>query len=323
MAIATETRAGAGSTGGDSRRRGVLSPAGHRANRQGRFAFALMLPSLVWSAALLVYPLVVVVRNSFYHVGAGIGTAPQFVGLAQYAELLRDPAFWHSVQVTIIFTAGNLLGSFGIGLATALLLRQRFVGRPVARVIILLPWAVPQVAAVVVWRWLLQAQYGALNYVLWRLHLVASPSVEWLVRPDLGLWAVLFVTVWWQYPIATTFLLAGLEAIPTELYEAARIDGANIWQGFRYVTWPALRAVRNVLALLLLFWSLGQVIVIWAMTEGGPAAATQTLAILVYTRAFNDFRFGNAAAVATLVLLVALALGVVYYRLALRAREGD
>ena len=283
------------------------------------FGAAMMAPTVVWILVVLVYPISVVVRNSFFQVGAGLDPHPPFVGLGNYAALLRDAIFWHSVQVTALFTIGNVTGSFGLGLLTALVLHQRFVVRPVARALLLLPWALPQVAAVVVWKWLLQVQYGAANYILWRLHLVAAPNVQWLVKPSLGLYAVLAVTVWWQYPIATTFLQAGIESIPLELFEAARMDGAGAWQRFRHVTWPGLRHVRNILLLLLLFGSLGQVIIIWTMTAGGPARATQTLAILVYTRAFSDFQFGSATALGTLVLALSLLIGLGYYRLALRA----
>lgn len=277
-----------------------------------------MAPTALWIVFVLLYPVFVTIRNSLHNVGAGFDPHPPFVGLGNYAALLGDPIFWHAVRVTALFTVGNLLGSFGFGLMTALLLHERFRGRPLARAVLLLPWALPQVAAVVVWRWLLQVQYGAVNYLLWRAHLVATPSIQWLVRPNLGLYAVLMAAVWWQYPIATTFLQAGIESVAVDLYEAAGIDGANGWQRFRHVTWPGLGHVRNVLLLMLLFWSLGQVIIIWTMTGGGPARATQTLAILVYQRAFSDFQFGSAAALATIVLAAALSIGLLYYRLALQ-----
>jgi multiple sugar transport system permease protein len=285
------------------------------------FAIAMMAPTVLWTLLVLVYPVGVTLRNSLFNVGAGFDPHPPFVGLGNYAALLADPIFWHSVRVTVLFALGNLLGSFGLGLVTAMLLHERFWGRPFARAVLLLPWAMPQVAAVVVWRWLLQVQYGAVNYVLWRLHLVATPSIQWLVKPSLGLYAVLVATVWWQYPIATTFLQAGIQSVPVDLYEAAGIDGANGWQRFRHVTWPGLRHVRNILLLMLLFWSLGQVIIIWTMTAGGPARATQTLAILVYQRAFSDFQFGSAAALATIVLTVSLSIGLLYYRLTLRTAQ--
>ena len=283
------------------------------------FGAAMMAPTVLWTLVVLVYPISVAVRNSFFQVGAGLDPHPPFVGIGNYAVLVQDSIFWHSVRVTALFTAGNVAGSFGLGLATALMLHRQFPARPVARALLLLPWALPQVAAVVVWKWLLQVQYGAANYILWRLHFVSAPNVQWLVRPGLGLYAVLAVTVWWQYPIATTFLQAGIESIPLELFEAARIDGAGAWARFRHVTWPGLRHVRNILLLLLLFGSLGQVIIIWTMTAGGPARATQTLAILVYTRAFSDFQFGSAAALGTFVLGLSLLIGLGYYRLALRA----
>ena len=297
-----------------------MSRPGARLRRErSLFAAAMMVPTLLWTIIVLVYPVGVAVRSSFYRIGAGFDPHPPFVGLANYAALLGDGAFWHSARVTLFFTLGNVAGSFGLGLLTALALHQRFAGRSLARALLLLPWALPQVAAVVVWKWLLQVQYGAANYVLWRLHLVPTPNVQWLVRPSLGLYAVLAATVWWQYPIATTFLQAGLASVPVDLLEAARIDGATAWQRFRHVIWPGLRHVRNVLLLMLLFWSLGQVIIIWTMTAGGPARATQTLGILVYTRAFTDFQFGSASALGTVVLAAALTLGLLYYRLTLRA----
>ncbi len=283
------------------------------------FAIGMMAPTLVWTAVVLFYPIWVTVRNSFYQIGAGLDPHPPFLGFGNYTALLSDGIFWHSVRVTAVFTAGNVAGSFGLGLLTALVLHQSFHGRPLARALLLLPWALPQVAAVVVWRWLLQVQYGAANYLLWRLHLIAAPSVQWLVKPALGLYAVLAVTVWWQYPIAATFLQAGIESIPLELFEAARMDGANAWQRFRHIIWPGLRSVRNILLLLLLFGSLGQVIIIWTLTGGGPARATQTLGILVYTRAFSDFQFGSAAALGTIVMAICLLIGVGYYRLTLRS----
>ncbi len=283
------------------------------------FAIMLMAPTVIWTLIVLVYPIAITLRNSVHRVGAGFDPHPPFVGLANYAALIQDPVFWKAVQVTVEFTAGNLVGSFGFGLLSALLLQHRFWGRPVARAILLLPWAMPQVAAVVIWRWLLDTQYGAANYILWRLHLSPTASIQWLSKPSLALYAVLIATVWWQYPIATTFLQAGIQSVSLDLYEAAGIDGANGWQRFRHVTWPGLEPVRNILLLMLLFWSLGQVIIIWAMTAGGPARATQTLAILVYTRAFSDFQFDSASALATIVLAVSLTVGLLYYRLVMRA----
>lgn len=283
------------------------------------FAILLMAPTVAWTLIVLVYPIAITLRNSVFQVGAGFAQHPPFVGLANYAALVQDPVFWRAVRVTVEFTAGNLAGSFGFGLLTALLLQHQFWGRAVARAVLLLPWAMPQVAAVVIWRWLLQTQYGAANYILWRLHLSPTPNIEWLGRPSLALYAVLFATVWWQYPIATTFLQAGIQSVSLDLYEAAGIDGANAWQRFRHVTWPGLQPVRNILLLLMLFWSLGQVIIIWAMTQGGPARATQTLAIFVYRRAFTDFQFDSASAIAVIVLAVSLGIGLAYYRLLMRA----
>jgi len=282
------------------------------------FAILLMAPTVVWTLIVLVYPIAITLRNSVHNIGTGFDPHPSFIGLANYAALFQDSDFWQAVRVTVEFTVGNLVGSFGFGLLTALLLQHRFWGRAAARAILLLPWAMPQVAAVVIWKWLLQTQYGAANYILWRVHLSATPNIPWLSQPKLALYAVLFATVWWQYPIATTFLQAGIQSVSLDLYEAAGIDGANAWQRFRHVTWPGLEPVRNILLLMLLFWSLGQVIIIWAMTAGGPARATQTLAILVYTRAFSDFQFGSASALATIVLAVSLTIGLLYYRLVMR-----
>jgi len=285
------------------------------------FAILLMAPTVAWTLIVLVYPIAITLRNSVHRVGTGFEPHPAFIGFANYTALVQDPVFWKAVLVTVEFTVGNLVGSFGFGLLSALLLQHRFWGRPVARAILLLPWAMPQVAAVVIWRWLLDTQYGAANFVLWRLHLSPTASIPWLSKPSLALYAVLIATVWWQYPIATTFLQAGIQSVSLDLYEAAAIDGANAWQKFRNVTWPGLGPVRNILLLMLLFWSLGQVIIIWAMTGMGPARATQTLAILVYTRAFNDFDCGSASALATIVLVFSLTIGLLYYRLLMRDEQ--
>lgn len=287
---------------------------GGGARRSRRLAWLLLAPALLWSAALLVYPIWVVLSNSVHRVQSGLGSHHPFVGLRNYAVLLHDPVFYHVVKITLVFSVFNIAGSFGMGLLTALLLNQNYRARYVFQPLFLIPWAVPQIVAVLIWRWLLDYQYGPLGYLLWRLGLVPSPHIAWLIHPNLALIGVIITTVWVQYPIATTFLLAGLKTISPDLIDAARVDGASAWQRFRNIVWPHLSGVRNILLMLLIFWSLGQVVVIWAMTQGGPARGTDTAAIMVYIRAFQDFRIGNASALSVMVLVVSLAIGLVYYR---------
>ncbi|MBL8837346.1 MAG: sugar ABC transporter permease [Alphaproteobacteria bacterium] len=242
-------------------------------------------------------------------------TGGRFVGLEHYESLAHDPRFHASLWITVVFTLSTVLATYAVGLATALLLAQRFRGREIVGSALLIPWTMPLVVVAVVWGWLLDYQFGAVNYVLRQLGLI-DRSVGFLTDPDLALWSVGIAQVWRMFPLAMVTLLAAIKAIPLELYEAAAIDGAGRWHAFRFVTLPGIRSTTAALMLLIGIWAFGRAFtIIFVMTGGGPAAATETLVIQTYVEAFRYFRLERASALGTIVLLLSTILTMLYLRL--------
>lgn len=284
--------------------------------REHGLSIALVLPAAVLLALVLVVPICIALWSSLFSLNILNLADQRFIGLGNYGRLLADSAFWHALVVTALYTACVLVGAYGLGLATSLLLRPRFPGRAAARTVAILPWAVPQVVAVLVWVWMFDSNYGVVNYVLERVG-VGSRHIGWLEDGRLAFAAVVVVSVWTLYPVATTMLLAGLQGIRDDLYEAARVDGASAWQRFRYVTWPGLAPVNLVLVLLLVLLGFTRVVtIIYVMTGGGPGRATETLPLQTYLEAFKYHELGYASAVGTTVLLVAAGFALLYFKIA-------
>ena len=217
----------------------------------------------------------------------------------------------------MFYTLGVVASAYVFGLVTALLLHQRFPARGTLRTVMIVPWAVPEVVASMIFVWILDAQYGVLNYFLMQLGLIQKP-LAWLVESRLALSGVIIASVWKQFPLALLVLLAGLQTIPYEQYEAAMIDGAGAGQRFRYVTLPGLRPINTVLLLIMILYSFRRVALLYTMTAGGPARSTETLAVLTYNVAFQYQKLGYASTVGTLLLLILLAFTLVYFRLVVR-----
>jgi multiple sugar transport system permease protein len=236
---------------------------------------------------------------------------PSFAGLSNYAEWLSNPDFWRSLWITLIYTFGVTIGSYAIGLFTALLLNLDFPGRAILRGLVLLPWAIPEVAAVMTWNWMLDYQFGIVNSLL-------GSQVGWVTDSAMALWTVTIVTIWKQFPLATVVLLAGLQAIPRELYEAANVDGASRLQQFVHVTLPGLKPVNSVLVMMLILYTFKRISIIYLLTGGGPAKATEILPVITYLEAFKYFRLGSASAVGILALGFTLVITLVYSRVFLR-----
>lgn len=270
------------------------------------------LPALVIFALVILYPITKGISLSFRNTQLLMPSGAElFTGLRNYEVMLRQEHFWNSLKVTAIYTVGVVVFSYLMGLGTALLLNGKFKGRKIARILMILPWAVPEVAAVMTWRWILDYQYGVMNSFMSSTGLI-SANLGWLVDPKLSMIAVIMVTVWVQFPLATLMILAGLQAISQTLKEAAVIDGANRWQVFWNVTFPGLKPVNIVLVLLLTLYSFKRVTLIFLMTGGGPSRATEVLSILTYQQAFKNYRLGYASAIGTVMLVIMLAFSIVY-----------
>ena len=272
-----------------------------------------LLPTLLFIGVFLAYPIFDVIKQSFEHNVPIRPWEPQgFVGLDNYVALFRSAAFQRALLVTVGWTVLSVAGKLVVGFGTALLLQRPFPGRRLYLTLLMVPWVTPMVVAAVVWRWVLNSEYGQFNGLL---DLLGLPVVPWLGQSGTAFLATATVDMWIGIPFATMVLMAGLQSIPDELYEAALIDGAGAWDRFRFITVPQLRPVLLVVLLLMSVWTFNSFEVIYPMTKGGPTGATTTLVIQAYQTAFGSFDFGMAAALSTVIFLILLAVSFGYWRL--------
>ena len=282
--------------------------------------YLMLLPLFAACTFVLFIPIIRVLLMSvqnWYLVA--IDKTHYFLGLRNYVKVFESPVFRKSLWVTFVYLASNVVIKSLLGMGVALLLNAKFRGRVIARTIVIIPWATPVINACLIWFHMYDYSYGIVNALLKNLHLIAAPHA-WLSERELVMGAILMVNIWKGYPFVAIMLLAGLQAIPEELMEAAIVDGANAWQRFRHVTLPLLRPVATITVLLLVIWGLKDFAIIWPLTEGGPVYATEFITIFVYDTAFKFFKFGQAAAAGVFMLAVSLVFTIIYLK-ALRGEE--
>ncbi|WP_085585721.1 carbohydrate ABC transporter permease [Thalassospira mesophila] len=261
-------------------------------------AYATLTPSAFVLFLLAGVPTVTVFLTSMQDIGMGETSGP-FIGLDNFIWALSDPTFYSALWHTFVWVFGSVSIEMVLGLGLALLLNRTFVFRGAARAIILAPYLVPTVVAVMTWRYMFHDIVGIINAVLIDVGIIDGPLL-WLSSQSLAMFSVIMVGVWKFFPFAVIALLGILQSIPQEQYEAARIDGASPFQQFMRITLPYVMPVFLLTALLRTIWSFHKFEIIYLMTGGGPLDSTTTLPILVYLKAFSDFEFGRAAAVAIL-----------------------
>ncbi|MFD4596624.1 carbohydrate ABC transporter permease [Streptomyces sp. NPDC058464] len=309
---------GPGASAPSDRRIGGLGRRGRR--HQSHLPF--LLPALAYMVAFFGYPVVKNVVMGFQHYTTTTfytGRAP-WAGLANYRAVVSSSVFDKALLNTALFTVGSIAGQFLTGLAIAVFFRRRFPLNGVLRSLLLLPWLVPLIVSSTVWRWILDQDNGVLNRFLGDLHLVQDRP-GWLTSTSLALIAVIGVNIWIGIPFNVAILYGGLQDIPEELYEAAALDGATGWRAFRYVTWPLLRPVVAVVLVLGVVYTVKVLDVILGLTGGGPANATQTIASQSYQLSFQQFDFGQGAALGNILIAVSLVFAVLYLRANRRAVE--
>jgi multiple sugar transport system permease protein len=282
-----------------------------RLRREGP-GLLFVLPAVLVLALVIAYPVIDTIRLSLSRVVLGQAEAP-FAGLENYAAVLGDPAFATALRNTAIWTGLCVAVILLLGLLAALVVHERFVGRSAVRSALLIPWIIPGIVAAVTWKWLYHPNFGFVNHLLIALGL-SREYTNWLANPTWALYAVILVNIWKSFPFAMLMLLAGLQGLPGELYEAARVDGASAPQRLRHLTLPLLRPVMLVVALLLTIWNLSTFTYVYVLTGGGPVRLTEVLGIYIYSMAFQSFKFGQAAAAAVILFLISAALSVVYLR---------
>ncbi|WP_342238909.1 carbohydrate ABC transporter permease [Inquilinus sp. OTU3971] len=282
-------------------------------NRSEAIAGGLMVaPVLAWLAATILYPLGAAVVLSLRDIRI-IGSDGGFVGLGNYVDVLGMARLWVALGRSLVWVAGNAVLQTLLALGTALLLNQRFRGARLVRVWVILSWIVPTIVVVIIWRWLLGTSGGVVNYLLVSLGLTDRP-VGFFAGPGSAMASLVVINSWRWFPFVAVMLLAGLQRIPADLYEAAAIDGAGPWQRFRRITWPLLQPTMLVLGVVGTLLSFNVFDIIWLTTAGGPSGATQTLPVLIYETAFKSYRLGQAAAMSVLVSLLLMALAVLLTR---------
>ena len=275
-------------------------------------AFVLVAPALLFLAATLGWPLVQAVQLSLQDVRV-IGAPGAFVGLDNYNRVLSNPSFWNATWLSVVWVVANAVLQTVLALAVALVLNEKFPGVRVARTWVILTWIVPTVVVVVIWRWLFSTSGGMINPLLIQAGIVERP-VGFFATPWTAMATLVFINSWRWFPFIALMMLAGLTRIPDDLYEAARIDGANAWQRFKRITWPLLAPTLGVLAVIGTLLSFNVFDIIWLLTSGGPAGGSRTLPVLIYETAFKGYRLSEAATVSVLATLLLMTFAVVATR---------
>ncbi|WP_409564430.1 carbohydrate ABC transporter permease [Rhizobium sp. BK512] len=290
-----------------TRKRGLLSYK----TRKRLVPYLYVAPATFLFCLLMLFPMITVLRYSLMD-GAITKKDASFVGLQNYVTIFKDPVFWQSVGQTLYFTIMSVIFHLLIGLAFALLLNSQRVDplvRSILRVLYILPWLFTAVIIAIIWRLLLDPN-GVVNSILMTLHIIDF-KVEWFSSTKTALHALTFANIWAGYPLYMVSLLAGLQGIPKDLYEAAGIDGANEFQKFRYITIPQLMPIIISIALLDFIWTMQVFPLVWMTTGGGPIYATEVLSTYTYKLAFSSYEFSRASASAIFILIISM--GATYF----------
>ncbi len=281
--------------------------------RERRTGWFLTIPALVILALVFAYPILRAFWQSLFAQNLGNQLNPEFIGLTNFGRMAQDSRFWRTMLNSAVFTFASVLFELILGMGIALVLNQQFRGRGTVRTIAILPWALPTALIALGWTWIFNDQYGIVNDILMRLGLVRT-GVNWLGNPTLAMISVIFADVWKTTPFISILLLAGLQSISNDLYEAQAIDGASPWQSFRMITLPLLMPQVVIALLFRLAQAFGIFDLISVMTGGGPGGATETVSLYIYSTVMRYLDFGyGAALVVVMFLLLVLAVAIASY----------
>jgi ABC-type sugar transport system permease subunit len=286
-----------------------------RLTSQDWFGLSLTLPALIAIFSIVLLPFLSSLVMSFYQRDLTRPQLDAFVGLGNYIRLLGDARFLNSLSATAIFSLTSVVFEVTLATGIALVLNQQFRGRGLVRGLIILPWALPSIVNAAMWKWIYNADYGALNALVTQLGLVDRYQV-WLSNPGAAMGLLILANVWKETPFSTLLILAALQSIPTELYEAARVDGASAWQQFLFITLRLILPVVMIAGLLQMIWGFQTFELAYVVTGGGPFSTTELISLRIYTQTFRSLRFGYGASMAYLTSLVLLIPAVFYIRAA-------
>ncbi|MBP1990629.1 carbohydrate ABC transporter permease [Paenibacillus eucommiae] len=284
--------------------------------KENRIAYLFVAPLVISVALVLLYPILKAALMSFqyWYVAKPIaGGKHPFVGMENYQEVIGSDYFFKSLGITFLYIVVTVAARYILGLGTAVLLNIKFKGRAFVRALVIIPWAVPEVVACLVFILMYDYQYGVINDVLIKMHILSNP-IAFLGDSNTALGAAMFVNIWKGFPFAAIMLLAGLQSIPKDLYEAATVDGASVWRQFRSITLPMLKPVSVVVFLLLVVWTIKDFGIVYVLTGGGPSRVTEILTIFIYRAGFKSFNFGMAAAGGMILLVISVIFTMLYLK---------
>ena len=273
------------------------------------------LPALIVLFMLIAYP---VFYTGLLSVTDDQG---QFTGLQNFSDVLRPRVTTQALWNTLWWVVGSIFFQVVLGVAVAILLNQNFAGRALVRSITLIPWLIPGIVAATTWAWMFHTEFGIINYMLTSTG-AFDESVGWLTRSNTVMPAMIAINVWKLFPFVAIMVLAGLQSIPQELYEAARMDGANYWEEVRHVMLPQIRPVISAVTLLLVIWALNAITIIYAITKGGPANRTVITPIQIFRLAFENVEFNQAAALSVMFFGVVMVIVLAYIKV-FASQPGD
>jgi len=284
-----------------------------RTTRETVANYAYLLPAAICLGGTVLFPILKAIHMSLYQ---NVLSRPQdyhFIGLGNYVRMVHDPTFWLTLKNSVVWVFFSVSIQFVLGFLGALLLNASFKGRAFVRTLNLLPWIIPGVVVGLVWEYLYQPNYGPINDMLRRLGVLTVP-VAWLSEPAFAMASVIFANIWRGIPFFSIMILAGLQAIPDEVYEAATVDGASVTQRFWNITLPMLRPIIVVATATRIIWTFNYADLIFVMTSGGPANATQITSSYTLLTAYTDLDFGYAATLSVVLLVIMLVFTACYLK---------
>lgn len=276
------------------------------------FPHLLISPSLLIILGVFIIPVFYSLFTSVCHYDMASRTF-EFVGLKNYISMFGDKYFLNSMKLTLVFTVLSVFAEIALGIGVAVVLNQKFFGRGFVRGLMILPWALPSVVNAVMWKWILNGNYGVLNAALLKFNIIDAPHV-WLGQPDSAFISMLLVNIWKETPYVVLLTIAALANIPDDVYEAAKIDGANAWKSFWSITLPMIKPVVLILTITKTIWALQTFDLVHILTSGGPAAGTELMSFYIHKNTFKFLDFGYGSAMSYTLGIICFVLTIIYIK---------
>jgi len=283
-----------------------------RLSGDAKLAYALLTPAAVFIAVFMIYPIIYVVMMSLYKTNK-LGILQEFIWFKNFVRLMKQQVFWEVTGRSLLWTIIGVLSKTVVGMIIALCLNVEFRGRKFARMLFIIPWASSVPISAMLWKWVLDHEFGLLNHTLTYLGITQNPPV-WLGTPIWSFVSVMWVDIWIGIPFMALVFLAGMQSVPKDLYESAEVDGVNSVGKFFYITLPSIKQIIFIATLLSSLWTFNDFNTIYILTRGGPAGATDILITAIYKNGFEWLHFSDAAVMAVVTFIILMVLSIVYAR---------